>query len=52
MIAMRSGRFHQTWMGGRANAARWLATFVSSYNFQRPNQALNNCTPAEEVMNP
>ncbi|ELY83504.1 Integrase catalytic region [Natrinema altunense JCM 12890] len=30
---------------------RWLTAFVYYYNFQRPNQALNNRTPAEEVQN-
>jgi putative transposase len=48
---MRIDRFHQTWMGGRASAARWLTAFVYYYNTQRPNQALDNRTPAEEVMN-
>jgi putative transposase len=50
-LAMRIDRFHQTWMGGRASAARWLTAFVHYYNTQRPNQALANRTPAEEVMN-
>ena len=49
-LAMRIDRFHQTWMGRRASAQRWLTAFVHYYNRQRPNQALDNCTPAEEVM--
>jgi hypothetical protein len=48
---MRIDRFHQTWMGGSASAQRWLAAFVYYYNFQRPNQALDNRTPVEEVQN-
>jgi putative transposase len=50
-LAMRIDRFHQTWMGRRASVRRWLAAFVHYYNRQRPNQALENRTPAEEVMN-
>ncbi|WP_306061231.1 IS6 family transposase [Natronococcus wangiae] len=49
-LAMRIDRFHQTWIGRRAIAGRWLTAFVHYYNRQRPNQALNNRTPAEEVM--
>ena len=49
-LSMRIDRFHQTWMGGRASAARWLTAFRYYYNTQRPNQALDNRTPAEEVM--
>jgi len=48
---MRIARFHETWMGGRASAQRWLAAFVFYYNYQRPNQALDNRTPVEEVTN-
>jgi putative transposase len=50
-LAMRIDRFHQTWMGRRASAQRWLTAFVHYYNTQRPNQALENRTPAAEVMN-
>ncbi len=39
-LKMRVERFHSTWMGGRASAARWLAAFPFYYNYQRPNQAL------------
>ncbi len=28
-------------MGGSASAQRWFAAFVYYYNFQRPNQALD-----------
>ncbi len=50
-FAMRIDRFHQTWMGSRVSAARWLTAFVYYYNFQRSNQALENRTPVEEVQN-
>jgi len=50
-LTMRVDRFRNTWMGGRASAARWLAAFVFYYNFQRPNQALDNRTPVEEMTN-
>ena len=50
-LTMRIARFHETWMGGRASAARWLAAFAFYYNFQRPNQALDNRTPVEVVTN-
>jgi transposase-like protein len=48
-LAMRIDRFHQTLMGGSASAQRWLAAFVYYYNFQRPNQALDNRTPVDEM---
>lgn len=48
---MRVDRFHHTWMGGRASAARWLVVFAFYYNYQRPNQALDDRTPVEEVAN-
>ena len=49
-LKMRVKRFHNTWNGGLASAARWLAAYVYYYNFQRPNQALDNRTPVEEVL--
>ena len=36
-LAMRIDRFHQTWMGRRASAGRWLTAFAHYYNRQRPN---------------
>ena len=36
-LKMRVERFHNTWNGGLASAARWLAAFVHYYNFQRSN---------------
>ena len=50
-LKMRLKRFHTTWMGSKASAQRWLAAFVHYYNHQRPNQALDDRTPAEVVMN-
>ncbi len=50
-LKMRVWRSHNTWMGGRASAQRWLAVFAFYYNLQRPNQALDNRTPVEEVTN-
>jgi putative transposase len=50
-LTMRVDRFHNTWMGRRASAQRWLTAFAYYYNFQRPHQALNNRTPVEEVLN-
>ena len=50
-LTMRVGRFHYTWIGSRASAQHWLAAFAFYYNYQRPNQALDNCTPVEEVTN-
>ena len=48
-LKMRVNRFHNTWNGSAASAARWLAAFAFYYNFQRPNQALDGRTPVEEV---
>ena len=47
---MQIDRFHQTWVGRQASAARWLSAFGHYYNTQRPNQALDYRTPAEKVM--
>ena len=49
-LKMRVKRFHNTWTGSAASAARWLAAFVYYYNRQRPNQALNGRTPAQVVL--
>jgi len=48
---MRIDRFHSFWRGSRASAERWLRRFRYHYNHERPNQALNGRTPAEEVQN-
>ena len=49
-LKMRVESFHNTWNGGFASVAHWLAAFVHYYNFQRPNQAVDNHTPDEEVL--
>jgi putative transposase len=48
-LEMRVDRFHNSWVGSRLSVRQWLALFVHYYNFQRPHQALNGRTPAEEV---
>jgi transposase-like protein len=50
-VAMRINRFHSFWRGSQARARRWLRRFKHHYNHDRPNQALNGRTPAEEVLN-
>jgi transposase-like protein len=50
-VAMRIDRFHSFWRGSPASARRWLRRFRYYYNRQRPNQALDGRTPAEEVLN-
>ena len=50
-LAMRIGRFHSFWRGSPASARRWLRRFRHYYNHERPNQALDGRTPAEEVLN-
>jgi putative transposase len=32
-LKMRLNRFHNTWMGRRTSAQRWLTVFVYYYNF-------------------
>ncbi len=50
-VAMRIDRFHSFWRGSPTSARRWLRRFRHYYNHQRPNQALDGRTPAEEVLN-
>jgi putative transposase len=50
-VAMRIDRFHSFWRGSPASARRWLRRFRHHYNHDRPNQALDGRTPAEEVLN-
>ena len=50
-VSMRIDRFHSFWRGSPASAKRWLRRFRRHYNHDRPNQALNGRTPAEEVLN-
>ncbi len=50
-VSIRIDRFHSFWRGSPASARRWLRRFRHHYNHDRPNQALNGRTPAEEVLN-
>ncbi len=48
---MRVDRFHNSWVGSRRSARKWIEQFVHYYNHQRPHQSLNGKTPADEVLN-
>ena len=48
-LKMRVDRFHNSWVGSRLSVRQWLAVFAHYYNVQRPHQALNGRTPAQEV---
>ena len=48
ILKMRIDRFHSSWVGSRRSVRQWLASFVHCYNVQRPHQALDERTPAEE----
>jgi len=50
-ISMRIDRFHSFWRGSQASTRRWVRRFRHYYNRNRPNQALDGRTPAEEVLN-
>ena len=50
-VTMRTDRFHSFWRGSQSSAKRWLRRFRHYYNRNRPNQALDGRTPAEEVLN-
>ncbi|ELZ15678.1 IS6 family transposase [Natrinema limicola] len=50
-VSMRIDRFHSFWRGSPASARRWLKRFRHHYNHDRPNQALDGRTPAQEVLN-
>ena len=50
-VSMRIDRFHSFWRGSQSSARRWLRRFRHYYNHDRPNQALDNRTPAEETLN-
>ena len=50
-VAMRIDRFHSFWRSSQSSARRWLRRFRHHYNHDRPNQALDSRTPAEEVLN-
>ena len=51
IVSMRINRFHSFWRGSPASAERWLRRFRHHYNYNRPNQALDRRTPAEEILN-
>ncbi|QGA81366.1 integrase core domain-containing protein [Halomicrobium sp. LC1Hm] len=50
-VTMRIDRFHTYWRGSQSSARQWLQRFRHHYNHERPNQALDGRTPAEEVQN-
>jgi len=50
-VSMRIDRFHTFWRGSQSSARRWLRRFRYYYNRDRPNQALDNRTPVEEMLN-
>ena len=50
-VTIRIDRFHSFWRGSPASARRWLRRFRHHYTHDRPNQALDGRTPAEEVLN-
>ena len=50
-VTMRIDHFRPFWLGSQPSEKRWLRRFRHYYNRHRPNQALNGCTPAEEVLN-
>jgi len=50
-VSMRIDRFHSFWRGSQSSARRWLRRFRHYYNHDRPNQAVDNRTPVEEMLN-
>jgi len=48
-VTMRIDRFHTFWRGSQSSARQWLRSFRHHYNHERPNQALDERTPAQEV---
>jgi putative transposase len=49
-LTMRVDRFQNSWVGSRRSGREWLAHFMHYYNHQRPHQALDGRTPAEEAV--
>jgi len=50
-VTVRIDRFHTYWRGSLSSARQWLRRFRHHYNHERPNQALDGRTPAQEVQN-
>ncbi|SDF73304.1 DDE domain-containing protein, partial [Halorientalis regularis] len=50
-VTMRIDRFHSFWRGSQTSAKQWLRRFRHHYNHERPNQALDGQTPAEQIQN-
>ena len=50
-VLMRIDRFHSFSWGSQSSARRWLRRFRHHYNHDRPNQALDNQTPVEAMLN-
>jgi putative transposase len=50
-LKMRVDRFHNSWVGSRASARKWIEQLVHYYNHQRPHQSHDGRTPAREVLN-
>jgi len=50
-VTMRIDRFHTFWRGSQSSAKQWLRRFRHHCNHERPNQALDGRTPAEEIRN-
>jgi putative transposase len=48
-LTMRVDRFHNSWVGSRANVREWLEQLMHYYNRQRPHHALDGKTPVEQV---
>jgi transposase InsO family protein len=51
ILAMQIDRIRAFWRGSPKSARRWLQRFRHHYNHERPNRALDDRTPAEEVLN-
>jgi putative transposase len=49
-VTMRIDRFHSFRQGSHSSTKRWLRRFRHYYDRNRPNQALDGPTPAEEVL--
>jgi putative transposase len=49
-LKTRVDRFHNSWVGSRTGARKWIETFVHYYNHQRPHQSLDGQTPPDEVL--